>query len=96
MNIDLLIKMANQISDFFQGTTDPEKAAADVATHLRRYWDPRMRTQIVTYCAERHGAGLTSTAIAGVQLLGQQENKTGVAGAASTASTGAAAPGPKS
>jgi formate dehydrogenase subunit delta len=83
MNIDLLIKMANQISEFFQGTTDPEKAAADVATHLKRYWDPRMRKQIVAYCEERHGAGLTNTAIAGVQLMKQQDEKA------------AAAPGPK-
>jgi formate dehydrogenase subunit delta len=80
MNIDLLIKMANQISEFFQGTTEPAQAAADVATHLRRYWDPRMRKQIIAYCEERHGAGLTSTAIAGVQLLRQQAQQAAPAG----------------
>ena len=88
MNIDLLIKMANQISEFFQGVTDPKQAAADVATHLTRYWDPRMRKQIVAYCEERHGAGLTDTAIGGIQILKQQADKA-AAGAASAPGTGA-------
>jgi formate dehydrogenase subunit delta len=79
MNIDLLIKMANQISEFFQGATDPAQAASDVATHLTRYWDPRMRTQIIEYCEQRHGAGLTDTAIGGVQILRQQADKAAAA-----------------
>lgn len=61
MNIDLLIKMANQIGDFFGGVNS-QTAAADVATHLKRYWDPRMRTQMLAYCEERHGAGLSDIA----------------------------------
>jgi len=88
MNIDLLIKMANQISEFFQGVTDPTQAASDVATHLTRYWDPRMRKQIVAYCEERHGAGLTNTAIGAVQILRQQADKA-AAVAAGAAATGA-------
>jgi formate dehydrogenase subunit delta len=89
MNIDLLIKMANQISEFFEGVTDPAQAAADVATHLTRYWDPRMRKQIVAYYEERHGAGLTDTALGGVQILKQQAEK------AAAAAGGAPATGPK-
>jgi formate dehydrogenase subunit delta len=91
MNIDLLIKMANQISEFFQGVTDPAQAAADVATHLTRYWDPRMRKQIVAYYEERHGAGLTDTALGGVQILKQQAEKA----AAAAAPGGAPAAGQK-
>jgi formate dehydrogenase subunit delta len=83
MNIDLLIKMANQISEFFQGVSPPQ-AAADVATHLTRYWEPRMRKQIIAYCEERHGAGLTSTAIAAVQILRQQADKVPANPAAAT------------
>ena len=89
MNIDLLIKMANQISEFFQGVTDPKQAAADVATHLTRYWDPRMRKQIVAYYEERHGAGLTDTALGGIQILKQEADKAAAAG------PGAATPGAK-
>ena len=69
MNIDLLIKMANEIGDFFTGTTDPQQAARDVANHLKRYWDPRMRTQMLAYYEQRQGAGLTDVAKNAVGLL---------------------------
>jgi len=61
MNIDLLIKMANEIGDFFSGATG-EQAAQDVASHLKRYWEPRMRAQLLKYCEERQGAGLSDAA----------------------------------
>ena len=58
MNIDLLIKMTNEISQFFASEDeDPEQAARDVASHLKRYWDPRMRTQIITYYEQRQSMG---------------------------------------
>jgi formate dehydrogenase subunit delta len=62
MNIDLLIKMANEIGEFFAGTTDPQQAARDVATHLKRFWEPRMRAQIIAYNKQRAGAGLSDLA----------------------------------
>jgi len=68
MNIDLLIKMANEIGDFFSGATG-ERAAQDVASHLRRYWAPRMRAQMLKYYEERQGAGLSEVAKSGVALL---------------------------
>ena len=39
MNIDLLIKMANQITSFWEGELGEEAAATEVATHLKRYWE---------------------------------------------------------
>jgi formate dehydrogenase subunit delta len=69
VNIDLLIKMANEIGDFFGGTTEPEAAARDVATHIRRYWEPRMRAQMLQYYEQRQGAGLTDLARNAVGLL---------------------------
>jgi len=69
MNIDLLVKMANEIGDFFSGTTDAEAAARDVANHLKRYWEPRMRAQMLRYYEERAGAGLTEVAKHAVGLL---------------------------
>ncbi|HEY4750681.1 MAG TPA: formate dehydrogenase subunit delta [Steroidobacteraceae bacterium] len=69
MNIDLLIKMTNEISEFFAGTTDADSAAKDVANHLRRYWEPRMRAQMLKYYEERQGAGLNDLAKNGVALL---------------------------
>ena len=72
MDIDHLIKMANEIGSFFQGVTDPAQASADVATHLTRYWEPRMRRQIVAYYEERRGAGLSDIARGAVELLKKQ------------------------
>jgi len=69
MNIDLLIKMANEISEFFAGTGDEKEAAAAVANHLRRYWEPRMRAQMLSYYEQRQGAGLSDIAKAAVGQL---------------------------
>jgi len=73
MNIDLLIKMVNEISDYFASEPDSEQAAKDIAGHLRRYWEPRMRRQIITYYEERRGAGLSDLALRGVGLLAATE-----------------------
>ena len=69
MNIDLLVKMANEIGEFFAGTTDAQDASAEVARHLNRYWEPRMRAQILSYYEQRQGAGLTPIARGAVALM---------------------------
>jgi formate dehydrogenase subunit delta len=73
MNIDLLIKMANEISAYFASEPDAEQAAQAVAGHLRRFWEPRMRRQIVSYYEERRGAGLSELALRAVALLAAGE-----------------------
>ncbi len=47
MKLEKLITMANQIGSFFEAMPDREQAVADVASHLRRRWEPRMREQIL-------------------------------------------------
>ena len=71
MNIDLLIKMVNEIGDFFSGAdvNDAQAASRDVANHIKRYWAPRMRAQMLKYYEERQGAGLTDLAKNAVALL---------------------------
>ncbi|MES9939261.1 MAG: formate dehydrogenase subunit delta [Candidatus Thiodiazotropha sp. 6PLUC2] len=49
MNANNLIKMANQIGDFFEAMPDPEQAAKDVAVHMLRFWEPRMRSGLLDY-----------------------------------------------
>jgi formate dehydrogenase subunit delta len=40
-----LIRMANQIATFFM--SQPEKVRAEgVATHINKFWEPRMRRQL--------------------------------------------------
>jgi formate dehydrogenase subunit delta len=78
MNIDLLVKMVNEISAYFASEPDAEQAAKDVAGHLKRYWEPRMRRQIIMYYNERQGAGLSELALHGVRLLAAAEPSPGV------------------
>jgi hypothetical protein len=58
-----------------------------VATHLKRYWDPRMRAQMLKYYEERAGAGLSEVAKSAVALL--CEAGKAPAGAAPAAPAGA-------
>jgi len=47
MDSQQLIKMANQIGQFFENMPNREEAEKDIASHLKRFWDPRMRRVIV-------------------------------------------------
>ena len=49
MNIDRLVRMANDIGNFFKAQPDRVVAVDSVAAHLKHYWDPRMRKEIVAY-----------------------------------------------
>lgn len=57
MNVQNLVKMANQIGQFFESEPDQQRAIQDVAKHIKRFWDPGMRREIVAY-ADQGGAGL--------------------------------------
>jgi formate dehydrogenase subunit delta len=49
MHIDNLIKMANQIGGFFEAMPDRDEALADIASHLKRFWEPRMRRALLAH-----------------------------------------------
>lgn len=68
MNIEKLIKMANDISDFFNSESDKELAAEGVRKHILRSWDPRMRKQIITYY-QNDGKELNPLAQKAIQKL---------------------------
>jgi formate dehydrogenase subunit delta len=68
MNIEHLVSMANDISHFFDGEYGTQDSPSNIALHISRYWDPRMRTQIIAHAAQG-GAGLTPTALAAVKTL---------------------------
>ncbi|HMK87402.1 MAG TPA: formate dehydrogenase subunit delta [Steroidobacteraceae bacterium] len=53
-----LLKMANDIGDFFRAEPDRKDAVAGIANHLSKFWTPRMRQKLIAHL-ERHGtAGL--------------------------------------
>ena len=68
MNADKLVRMANQIATFF-AHEGPERGAASVADHLKKFWDPRMRAEIAAAVAEGRAAGLDPIALAAVREI---------------------------
>ena len=70
MHVEQLTKMVNDIAAFFESESGREKAIDDVASHMRRFWDPRMRREIVAHFA-KGGDGLTEVSHAAVAKLAQ-------------------------
>ncbi len=59
--------MANQIGKFFV-SEDKATAVAGIADHLEKFWDPRMRAEIVAY-VERGGEGLDAPVSEAIRSL---------------------------
>jgi formate dehydrogenase subunit delta len=68
MDIERLVAMANDIASFFASEPDAAVAAEQVASHLERFWEPRMREEITRHLAAG-GSGLTPLARSGVERL---------------------------
>jgi formate dehydrogenase subunit delta len=62
-----MVHMANQIALFF-ASYPREEAVAGVTDHFKKFWEPRMRKQIVEYVANG-GGGLHELAIEAVKHL---------------------------
>ena len=69
---DHLVKRANDISDYFASETDRACAVDGVATHIQRYWEPRMRKKICAHL-DAGGAGFSDLAHAGIRQLADRE-----------------------
>ena len=72
MDVRRLTAMANQIGAFFRAQGEAA-AVAGVEDHLRRFWDPRMRREIVAHL-EAGGVGLTPAVRAAVARLAPSSN----------------------
>ena len=49
MHIDQLIRMANQIGSFFEAMPDRAQAVEDTAQHIKKFWEPRMRRELLVH-----------------------------------------------
>lgn len=73
MNNDRLTSMANQIADFFHSY--PEAEAVDgIATHIQKFWDPRMRAGIFAVM-DAGGAGLKPLTQAALRELAARQQQ---------------------
>ncbi|WP_062790282.1 formate dehydrogenase subunit delta [Aquitalea pelogenes] len=69
MNPSHLVKMANQISDFFSADCSEEEAAAEIASHLQRFWAPAMRQRLAQAVEQGEAADLRPAACLAVRKL---------------------------
>lgn len=66
MDAHKLVKMANDIASFFEAEPDRAVVLENVAGHLKRFWDPRMRREILRWVDEHHGEGLKDSVRAAI------------------------------
>lgn len=71
MDIENLVKMANDIAGFFAADPDHTAAVNGVTDHLRKFWDPRMRRAIIAH-VQGGGAGLSEIALAAAERLADE------------------------
>lgn len=72
MNTEHLAKMANQIGSFFSTMPDRDQAIADLATHLKRFWEPRMRKAFLEHIEKTQGEGVDAIVLEAVNRHLQQ------------------------
>jgi formate dehydrogenase subunit delta len=47
MHLENLVSMANQIGTFFSAYPDRQEALEGIATHIHKFWEPRMRMRLI-------------------------------------------------
>ena len=65
--------MANQIGRFF-ATQGPDQAIAGTADHIKKFWDPRMRADIVAHL-EFGSPGLDPDVRKAIEMLGAMPSR---------------------
>jgi len=68
MNVDKLVRMANQIAGFF-AHEGRDKAPASIADHIQKFWDLRMRKEIIEAVTAERAKNLDPLALVAVQQL---------------------------
>lgn len=63
MNVDNLVRMANRIGEFFVALPDRQDARDGVAEHLRKFWDPRMRRELLAHADQQAEPALSGLVI---------------------------------
>jgi formate dehydrogenase subunit delta len=67
MSPEKMVRMANQIATFFE-TKPRDEGLAGYADHINKFWEPRMRRQLLDHLATG-GAGLKPLAVEATALI---------------------------
>lgn len=72
-NIDGLIHKANRIGAFFEAMPDRAEGIEGIVDHLQKFWEPRMRTAMLTFLSQ-HPDGRTEESQLSEIVLGAIQN----------------------
>ncbi|MBU3058799.1 MULTISPECIES: formate dehydrogenase subunit delta [Pseudomonas] len=72
MSSENLIKMANQIAQFFDSEPDNAEAVHGVRQHLQSFWTPAMRIELMAWQVEHGGASLHPLVQAALAEVGRE------------------------
>lgn len=67
MDNEKLVKMANQIGDFFEANPNVEEAQQEIASHLKKFWNSVMIKQIIDYSQSAAETGLHPKVLAAIR-----------------------------
>lgn len=68
MNTEHLISMVNRIGQFFEAMPDRPEALEGIALHVKRFWDPRMRRELLSYLDQSSGKGIDPVVLEALRL----------------------------
>ena len=60
MHIESLVRMANRIGDLPAAMPDHDEALEGIATHPKKFWEPRKRRERLAHIDASQSAGLHS------------------------------------
>lgn len=67
MDVEKLVKMANQIAAFFAAEPERKTAVAGVTAHIKRFWEPRMRREILAMLDRGPDHGMNALVVEALQ-----------------------------
>ena len=65
---DKIVRMANDIGNFYQSDPDREHAIAGMVSHIGRFWARRLREKLISH-SKQADSGLTSFSLAAAARL---------------------------
>lgn len=68
-----LVKMANDIGNFFRAESEREDAIAGIANHIAKFWTPRMRQKLTAHLQLKSDASLDELPREALRRLGANQ-----------------------
>ena len=75
MHAEMLVRMVNQIAEFYGTGSDPDIAANETLSHIKRMWAPRMCKQIVEIGSDDPGLSPISRVAVGLLAAAQAQKR---------------------